>query len=117
MAGAMARPLTPGRGAATRTHLAPPNPTGDIGGGGWRRAEPSPTRSGPEGSSRNEFRFGSSSSLHPSLIRPGPARRTRKPAAPMTDFPSTLDADDPEREGFERDEDTSDMFGAPAPPP
>src|SRR5581483_1944860 len=31
-----------------------------VASGGWRRAGPSPTRSGPEGSSRNEFRPGSS---------------------------------------------------------
>ena len=36
---------------------------------GWRWAGPSPNRSGPEGSSRNEFRTGSSSSLPPSRSR------------------------------------------------
>src|SRR6185437_13820911 len=35
--------------------------------GGWRWTGPSPTRSGPEGSSRNEFRPGSLSSLPPLL--------------------------------------------------
>ncbi len=33
--------------------------------GGWRRTGPSPTRSDPEGSSRNEFRSGRLSSLPP----------------------------------------------------
>ena len=42
--------------------------------GGWRRTGPSPTRSGPEGSSRNEFRPGSLSSLPPSPM-PASARR------------------------------------------
>src|SRR5215469_12733652 len=39
--------------------------------GGWRRTGPSPTRSGPEGSSRNEFRPGSAFSLPPRLPRRG----------------------------------------------
>ena len=36
----------------------------DIGRGDRRWAKPSPTRSGPKGSSRNEFRFGSPFGLH-----------------------------------------------------
>src|SRR5579872_3648961 len=39
--------------------------------GGWRRTGPSPTRSDPEGSSRNEFRPGSAFSLPPRLPRRG----------------------------------------------
>src|SRR5215469_16535719 len=39
--------------------------------GDWRRTGPSPTRSGPEGSSRNEFRPGSAFSLPPRLPRRG----------------------------------------------
>src|SRR5262249_17579226 len=50
--------------------------------GGWRRTGSSPTRPGPEGSSRNEFRLGSLSSLPPySPI--GPA----SPNAGMNDAP------------------------------
>ena len=41
--------------------------------GGWRWTNSSPTRSGPEGSSRNEFRFGLMSSLPP---RPGKINKT-----------------------------------------
>ena len=41
---------------------------------GWRWTVPSPTRSGPEGSSRNEFRAGSPSSLPPRLPDQHPGR-------------------------------------------
>src|ERR1700676_4759013 len=77
----------------------------DIEGGDRRWAEASPTRSGPEGSSRNEIHSGSSAGLH-----------SNKTIAPMTDQDLTL-----ETEIQAADEATSELFAAPpgavAPPP
>ena len=84
---------------ATRAHaraaaLAPAGRARDMGGGDRRWAEASPTRSGPEGSSRNEFCSGSLSSLHLTLSPRGrvsddrPARSSPH-AAERDDGPST----------------------------
>ena len=48
--------------------------------GGWRRTCVSPTRSGPEGSSRNEFPCGSLSGLPPFPLRRPDERRNAQPA-------------------------------------
>src|SRR5579883_205518 len=50
-----------------------------VASGGWRRAGPSPTRSGPEGSSRNEFRPGSS-------VQPPTSCRPRSMPEPATAY-------------------------------
>src|ERR1700751_2638306 len=99
-----------GAGRASCAHspsrwLAQPHVSSDIGDGGRLRANASPTRSGPEGSSRNELRFGSLSDLH--LIPPplGSARASRADE----DFL-------PENQLPERAPDPADMSGA-APPP
>ena len=73
----------------------------DIGRGDRRWAEASPTRSGPEGSSRNEICSGSSAGLHRHF-----SSRSRQFPRLMTDHDLTLDT-----EPRERDEATSDMFG------
>ncbi len=68
--------------AAAAIGLAPPASGPDIMAlGGWRRTGPSPTRSGPEGSSRNEFWPGSLSSFPP---LPSPAQSVPIPPIPMT---------------------------------
>ena len=63
--------------------LAPAHPPRDIGGGDRRWAEASPTRSGPEGSSRNEICSGSSAGLHP--------RCPRRTLGLMTDLEPALE--------------------------
>jgi len=56
-------------------HLPPAPRTRIYRRGDRRRADASPTWSGPEGSSHNESRFGSSFGLHPPYFRPSPRKR------------------------------------------